>query len=575
MIETSSELLNGHPPNGDTFNGDSRTNLEIPVDVTYGHYSSYDDSRRPLHVLVAGAGPSGIAMAIELLKLPNITFDIFDKNPDVGGTWFENRYPGAACDIASHAYQYTFASNPNWSSHFSPATEIYQYFRDVAEKFGVLERVHLASQVISARWVSQRSKWVLGITQGDGGEREVEGDVFINAAGILNQWKWPDIPGLDVFKGSKLHTANWDSSWDWGDKKVAVIGTGATGIQVVPKLQPTVQNLEVYMRSPTYILPSVGFGIESSSFNEPYTAEQKQQFRQDSQHYKNFRKAIEQQMNENFAGSIKKTSAQIEGRKWAESMMRKSIKSTELQEKLIPKWELGCRRLTPGRPYLEAIQQDNVSIVTTSIQGIVENGIETSDGEIHQLDAIVCATGFDTSFVPGFDLFGIDDRNLRSMWAKSHAEAYMGLAVSGFPNYWTFLGPNTPIANGSLIPCIESSAKYIVSALTKMQKEQIKSMNIKQKIQDAFNEYTQAVHKDLVWSGSCRSWYKDDMTGAVTAVWPGSSIHFMDVVASPRWEDYEIEYIHSNLFMFMGDGTSDREKNKSDLTYYLDDVKLM
>ncbi|KAH8684375.1 hypothetical protein BGZ60DRAFT_397427 [Tricladium varicosporioides] len=538
----------------------------------YGNYPSYDSTRRPLHVVIAGAGPSGIAMAIELLKFPNITFEIFEKNPDVGGTWFENRYPGAACDVASHAYQYTFASNPDWSSHFSPALEIFKYFRAIAEEFKVLDHVRLNSRIVSAKWNVERSKWVLEVSCEGEKPKKVEGDVFVNAAGILNQWKWPNIPGLDTFKGYRLHTANWDSSWECDQQRVAVIGTGATGIQVVPKLQPKVRNLEVYMRSPTYILPSVGFGVESSTFNEPYTMEERQRFRSDPLYYKKFRKAIEQQMNENFASSIKDSSAQNEARQWAENMMRKSITSKELQEKLIPKWELGCRRLTPGKPYLDAIQQENVSIVTSQIQRIVENGIETADGEIHHLDAIVCATGFDTSFTPAFDLYGLDNHNLRQIWATKHAEAYMGLAVSGFPNYWTFLGPNTPIANGSLIPCIESSAKYIIAVLQKLQREQIRYLNIKQSVQDSFNAYTQAVHKDLVWSGSCRSWYKDNSTGAVTGVWPGSSIHFMDVVATPRWEDYEIEYMNPNPFTFLGNGVSDREAKNADLTYYLNDL---
>ncbi|KAH6711188.1 hypothetical protein BKA61DRAFT_556177 [Leptodontidium sp. MPI-SDFR-AT-0119] len=546
---------------------------EIGRSSLYGDYHSYDSSQRPLHVVIAGAGPSGIAMAIELMSLPNVTFEVFEKNPEVGGTWFENKYIGAACDIASHAYQYTFASNHDWSSHFSPAPEIFKYFKGVAEKFKILEHIHLNTRILSATFNETTGRWRLCASSVDkDGKRELEADVFINATGILNKWKWPDIAGLQSFTGSKLHTANWDTSWDWQGKSVAVIGSGATGIQVVPKLQPTVKSLEVYVRSPTYILPSVGFGVESSTFNKPYTKEEKIRFKSDKKYYREFRKAIEQQMNENFAASIQNSTAQIEGRQWAENMMRKYIKSEELQKKLIPKWELGCRRLTPGKPYLDAVQQENVDIVTSPIDRIIEDGIRTTDGRIHRLDAIVCATGFDTSFTPAFELRGLKNQNLKMMWSQNPAEAYMGIAVSGFPNYWTFLGPNTPIANGSLIPCIEWSAKYVVQALRKMQTEQIKSMSIKKHIQDAFNEYTQAVHKDLVWTGSCRSWYKDNKSNKVTAVWPGSSIHFMDVVKIPRWEDYEIEYMNENPFMFMGNGISAREANKEDLTYYLNEI---
>ncbi|KAH7383532.1 hypothetical protein BKA64DRAFT_160741 [Cadophora sp. MPI-SDFR-AT-0126] len=552
---------------------DTPTTAENGRSPGYGHHHSYDLSRRPLHVVIAGAGPSGIAMAIEMMNLPHITFEVFEKNPEVGGTWFENKYLGAACDVASHAYQYTFASNHDWSSHFAPAPEIFQYFKGVAERFKIFEHIRLNTRIVSAAFDETTSRWNLCVSNTvDDMQTELQADVFINATGILNKWKWPDIEGLQNFKGPKLHTANWNTSWDWEGKCVAVIGSGATGIQVVPKLQPKVKSLEVYVRSPTYILPSVGVGIESSTFNEPYTKEEKERFRNDKTYYRKFRKAIEQQMNENFAASIRNSAAQKESRQWAENMMRDSIKSKELQKKLIPEWELGCRRLTPGKPYLDAVQRENVEIVTSHIDQIVEDGIKTVDGKTHHLDAIVCATGFDTSFTPAFELTGLKNQNLRIMWSQKPAEAYMGLAVSGFPNYWTFLGPNTPIANGSLIPCIEWSAKYIVQALKKMQAEQIKSMNIKKNIQDAFNEYTQAVHKDLVWTGSCRSWYKDNASNKVTAVWPGSSIHFMDVVKSLRCEDYEIEYVNQNPFMFMGNGISAREHGKEDLAYYLNDL---
>ena len=213
-------------PNG--FNGhtDSQSQPVSNGFLNYGHHTSYEPTQRPLHVLLVGCGPSGIAMAIELFKIPHLTFEIFDKNPDVGGTWLENRYLGAACDVASHAYQYTFASNPDWSSQlahlsiiskytlitssFSPAAEIFRYFKDVAERYGVLDRVQLDSKVESAHWNEQEGKWHLTISRNNGTEiKEVCGDVFINAGGILNKWKWPDIEGLHSFLGPKIHTADW------------------------------------------------------------------------------------------------------------------------------------------------------------------------------------------------------------------------------------------------------------------------------------------------------------------------------------------------------------------------------
>ncbi|VZH93959.1 unnamed protein product, partial [Fusarium fujikuroi] len=250
-------------------------------------------------------------------------------------------------------------------------------------------------------------------------------------------------------------------------------------------------------------------------------------------------------------------------------------------------WELGCRRLTPSLPYLKAIQEPNVNVIRTGIRRITEKGIETEDGELHEVDTLICATGFNTSFSSRFNIVGRNGVSLRTMWKARGPEAYLGMAIAGLPNYFTLLGPNCPIANGSLIPCIESSAKYIVQAITKIQTDQIRSLDVKQPVQDAFNDYVQEVHKDLVWTGSCQSWYKDRKSGRVVAVWPGSSIHFMEMIANPRWEDFDIKYINvskmislvtmtnrgqSNPFSFMGNGISQREAKGEDLTYYLDDM---
>ncbi|KAF2008868.1 FAD/NAD(P)-binding domain-containing protein [Aaosphaeria arxii CBS 175.79] len=539
----------------------------------YGSYPLYDRTQRAIHVVIAGAGPSGIALAIELKKIANVTFQIYEKNQDVGGTWFENRYPGAACDVASHAYQYTFECKKDWTRHFAPAEEIGDYFISVARKYGLYEHIRFDSQITGAVWNEDEAIWSIEVLQKTPVEpTQVQADVFVNAGGILNDWKWPDIMGLSKFAGKLLHTASWDHSFDWADKNIAVIGSGATSIQVVPQMQPKARKLEVFVRSPTYIIPRVGFGVESSTFNAPYLQDEVSRFQNDPKYYKVFRKKVEQQMNENFMGSVKNSQAQRDGRKWAEGLMRDSLQSKELQDKLIPDWELGCRRLTPGQPYLHAVQQPNVHVERTPITRVTPEGIETTDGVLHNFDAIVCATGFSASFSARFDIVGSGNQNLRQLWTKGAPEAYLGLAISGFPNYFVMLGPNCPIANGSLVPCIEYGAKYIAQVLKKMQTDQIRKLDVKKKMQDAFNDYTQNVHQDLVWSGSCHSWYKDSQSGRVTAVWPGSSIHYMEMIDTPRWEDFDIDYVNENPFAFMGNGVSKREALGKDLTFYLDSM---
>ncbi|KAL2858523.1 flavin-binding monooxygenase [Aspergillus pseudoustus] len=543
-----------------------------PKKAPYGNHPIHESSTRPLHVVIVGAGPSGIALSIQLKSMPHVTYQVFEKNADVGGTWFENRYPGAACDVASHAYQYTFAPNPNWSHHFAPAEEIGEYFKTVAARYELYDRIKFNAEVTRAEWDEELGRWAVAIRDSESGaSSQTHGDIFINAGGILNAWKWPEIPGLRAFTGPCLHTASWDPSVDLQGKRIGVIGSGATGAQLVPQMQKIGQSVTVFVRSPSYILPHVGFGIEASSYNEKYSEIQKQGFRDDAIGYKRFRKAIEQQMNENFRASIKGSVAQQEARSWAEKSMREAIISPELQHKLIPDWELGCRRITPGRPYLEAVQELNVEIERSPIDRITESGIHTSDGVIHELDAIVCATGFDTSFRPRYPIIGRNRVDLRDLWGAQTPEAYLGLAVSGFPNYFTVLGPNCPIANGSLIPCIEWSAKYIGQVLQKMQACQIRTVDAKCDMQNFLNEYMQTVHRDLVWSGNCVSWYKERKTGKVTAVWPGSSIHYMEAIEVPRWEDFDIGYCHRNPFMFLGRGESQREAKGEDLTFYLPD----
>ncbi|KAF9876803.1 hypothetical protein CkaCkLH20_05649 [Colletotrichum karsti] len=559
----------------------STATMALPThsDGVYGHYPLHDRSQRPLDVIVVGAGPSGIAALIELKKLPYVKLKCFEKNHDVGGTWLETRYPGAACDVASHAYQYSFDSKTDWSRHFAPAEEIGEYFISVAKKHALLENITFNSRVVGAEWDETEAIWRVQVAGSGSSDwhaktvhEEYQANVFINAGGILNDWKWPEIEGLHGFKGKLLHTAAWDPSVDLEGASVGVIGSGASSIQVVPSIQPMCRNLDVYVRSPTYILPTVGFGIESSAFNELYTSADIDRFNSDPEYYMLFRKQIEQQMNENFAASVKDSTAEKKGREWATKMMRSAIASAELREKLVPSWELGCRRLTPSLPYLKAIQQPNVNVIRTGIRRITETGVETEDGKTHNIDVLICATGFNTSFSSRFNIIGRRGISLRTMWKDRGPEAYLGMAIAGLPNYFTILGPNCPIANGSLIPCIEWSAKYIAKAITKMQTDQIRSIDVKQPLQDAYNDYVQDVHKDLVWTGSCNSWYKDRKSGRVVAVWPGSSIHFMEMIESPRWEDFNIEYIHSNPFSFMGNGISQREAQGQDLTFYLDNM---
>ncbi|KAI9040204.1 uncharacterized protein KD926_008528 [Aspergillus affinis] len=315
--------------------------------------------------------------------------------------------------------------------------EIGEYFKSVAADFDLYNRMQFNAQVTSAIWDKTQGTWSLDVFDSTNGTHyTVKGDIFVNAGGILNAWKWPEIPGLDTFQGPCLHTDSWDPSVDLEGKRIGVIGTGATGVQVVPQLQKVGRSVTLFMRTPSYILPNVGFGIEASTFNEECDEARKQSFRDDPVAYKQFRKTIEQQMNGNFSASVKGSAAQKAARNWAEKAMRGVIASKDLQDKLVPDRELGCRRITPGLPYLKAIQEQNVKIVRSPIKYISEKGIHTSDDNLHRLDVLVCATDFDTSFRPCYPIIGRNQVNLRDLWREQTPEAYMGLTVSSFPNYF-------------------------------------------------------------------------------------------------------------------------------------------
>ncbi|KAG5769761.1 hypothetical protein H9Q73_013468 [Fusarium xylarioides] len=316
----------------------------VPSTRGYGQHPLHDRSQRPLKVIVVGTGPSGIAALIELKKLSHVEILCFEKNADVGGTWLETRYPGAACDVASHAYQYSFDYKTDWSRHFSPAEEIGEYFISVAKKHDLYNKITFNSRVIGAEWDDNTGLW---------------------------------------------------------------------RVQVARDISP-----------------------ESDAVVE-YTEADIERFNDDPEYYKAFRKQIEQQMNENFSASIKNSEAQEKGRQWAEKMMSSAIASPELREKLIPSWELGCRRLTPSLPYLKAIQEPNVNVIRTGIRKITEKGIETDDGEIHEVDTLICATGFNTSFSSRFNIVGRNGVSLRTMWKARGPEAYLGMAISGLPNYFS------------------------------------------------------------------------------------------------------------------------------------------
>ncbi|CAO2658339.1 Nn.00g060620.m01.CDS01 [Neocucurbitaria sp. VM-36] len=518
----------------------------------------YDDpSSRRLRVLTIGAGLSGIQIAYQIQKYTeNVEHVIYEKNTDIGGTWLENRYPGCACDIPSHAYTLNFALNPDWPRFFSYAPDIQKYLAKVVEVFDLRKYMIFNTEVVRAEWQDDAGKWKVTLRQqtpsGEMKEFEDECDLLLYATGILNNYKWPAIKGINSFKGRIAHTATWPKDYQkeqWANDRVAVIGSGASSIQTVPKMQPHVKHLDVFVRTGVWFVQIANnFGQ-----NKEYSQEERDEFRTDPRKLVAHAKDIENQVNGMWGGFYTGSEGQKAMQDMFRARMKEFIKDEKLLEGFTPKFEVGCRRVTPGDPYMKAIQEENVDVHFTAVDEITEKGVIGKDGVEREVDTIVCATGFDVTYRPRFPIIGKNGVDLYEKW-KNAPESYLGLACPDMPNWIMFIGPTWPIENGSVTGPLLKVTEYTIKLIKKMQRSHIKSLTPRQDITDSFNAHAQEWIKHTVWKDSCRSWYKNNDTGRVNAVWPGSSNHYSEVIEDPRYEDFHIEYLHKNPWAHLGMG---------------------
>ncbi|KAJ3795118.1 FAD/NAD-binding domain-containing protein [Lentinula aff. detonsa] len=574
------------------------------------------DEARPMKVVVVGAGYSGIVAGIRFLqRIKNITLTIYEANAGVGGAWFVNRYPGLACDIPSHCYQLTFAENPNWSSFYAPGPEIHGYLKSVVEKFHLDSYIKLRHRLTRAQYDEESGKWNLtiqrpikeeqsprnGSSQGGGQDNleEIEdtADVLFTGIGSLSRWQWPEIEGLETFQGKVIHSAQWETGegdsgaktkWEdtvknWGDKKIGVIGVGSSAIQIVPALQPRVKTVSNFVRSKTWVsasfvrehLVSLANGDETVD-NYTFTEKDKQKFK-DKEYYRGFRRALESDLNGAHSATLRGHPLQQGARKIFEEIMKQKLsKKPWIAEHLIPDFSVACRRLTPGPGYLEAFLE-KVDFVPENIKRVTPTGIETVDGKHREMDVIVCATGFDTSYRLPFAFIGRNGNDLNAKF-DPHPRTYLGIAVDGFPNWFAALGPNTGVGAGSLLIIIERQVDYAVAATLKLQRERIKSIEVKKRAVDDFDAYLESFFPTSVFGEKCRSWYKvGKEEGRVVSLWPGSSLHCVNALEHPRWEDYDYELLDSqnNRFFWLGDGNTMADKVPgSDRAWYLDPKEI-
>ncbi|KAL3481418.1 hypothetical protein BJX99DRAFT_243737 [Aspergillus californicus] len=579
------EQVNGHAenshPNG-TSNGASEP---LPTPETPPHPRSvplnneYGYTPRKLRIITIGAGFSGLLMAHKIQHRFSelqefVTHTIFEMRSDIGGTWLVNNYPGVQCDVPAHIYAFPFDPNPSWTKFYSSGPEIQAYIKRTVKKWNLDRDIQLNTRVVGARWQENSGTWKVTIEQ-NGERRDEICEILISGQGVLCHPSWPSIRGLHSFKGKIVHSAEWDHDFDYAHKRIAVIGNGSSGIQITPQMAK-LPGTEVvnYMRSAAWIYyrvpPSKHLGRDTDEVNPVYSEGDKMKF-QDPEVHRAYRKGIIDRTNRAFKLFLKGENNEEAVRFGTEQMASKLNYDPELCRKLIPKWEVGCRRVTPGPGYLESFSQPNCNLSDSPITEITENAVHTADGQVFECDVVICATGFDVSHRPKFPLIGQNGANLAEKWADE-PESYLSVATAGFPNYFIFTGPNSLGGHGSLVEALNWTGDYFVKWIKKIATEDIKSVVPKKSAEEASVRYGDEVHKTIVWTGGCKSWYKrNKANGRVTALFGGSALLFNRLISELRPEDFEIEYRSANSFRFLGNGFLEYElAPENDLAWYVE-----
>ena len=475
---------------------------------------------------------------------------------------------------------FPFDPNPDWERFYASGADIQKYIKATVKKWNLDRDLYLNTRVVGADWREEEGQWKVTVEH-EGVQRDEYCHVLVSAQGVLVHENWPSVPGLREFKGHLTHSARWDHNFDYSGKRIAVIGNGSSGIQIVPQMQKLPgTDVRNFVRGPAWVYyrapPSKHLGREFDDPNPEYTAEERKRFRDPEQHLAH-RKGIIQRSNKSFYIFVKGENNHEGMRVASEQMAEKLGHDKRLCDVLIPKWELGCRRITPGPGYLESFLQPNCSITNSAITSVSDHAVHTADGETYECDVIVCATGFDVSHRPRYPIVGRDKTtDLREQWAED-PESYMSVAVPEYPNYFMMMGPNCLGGHGSLVESLNWTGDYFVKWIRKMATEDIKYVHPKRDVMEAFLRTGDEVHKTLVWTGACSSWYKrGKVDGRVTALFGGSAQLFQRILRDIRAEDFEITYRTANKFRFMGNGFTAFEMDpKSDLAWYVEKAETL
>jgi cation diffusion facilitator CzcD-associated flavoprotein CzcO len=478
---------------------------------------------RPLEVLIVGAGFGGIAAAIELRRHGIAAITILEKAPELGGTWFYNSYPGAACDVPSHLYSFSFAQRRDWSRLCSPQAEIRAYLDDVARAHGVDRLVQRNTTVTSCSWDAERCRWSVETAGGP----SHEADVLIVATGQLDQPSRPKIEGAESFAGHSFHSAEWDHDYPLAGKRVAVVGTGASAVQFVPEIAPAVKRLTVFQRSGNWFLPRR---------NRRYNARVKAAIER-VPGLQALRRRFVFEYTESLTLAIRhpNTVGRVAAARSA-GFMRSQLKNPAIRAKAWPDYTFGCKRILFSSHYLPALQRENVELVTNPIARMTPTGIVTADGAEHELDCVIWATGFKTTdFMFPMRVSGGDGVDLHEYWSRG-AHAHLGMCVPNFPNMFVMYGPNTNTSGGSIIVYLEAQAAYIRQALEQLRDRAAGAIEVRAEVEAASDRELQARFAGTAWT-RCDSWYRDEH-GRVVTNWPGYMREYLEQTSQLDADEY-------------------------------------
>ena len=482
-----------------------------------------------VHTFVIGAGFGGLCTAIKLQDAGESDFLVAERGDDVGGTWRDNTYPGAACDVPSQLYSYSFAPNRDWSRSFSPQPEIQAYIQRVAQESGVLDRFRFGTTVEDARWDDEATLWHIRTT-GQGQSNDYTADVLVSAAGALSDPKLPDIDGIDSFQGEVFHSAQWDHDYDLTGKRVAIIGTGASSIQIVPEVAKRVAHLDVYQRTAPYVIPRM---------DRAYTGLERFAFKHVPGVQRMYRTGVYFSREALVPSFVIDPRLAMPAKRAALANIGRGIKDPELRERVTPTFEIGCKRILISNDWYPALARDNVDLVTDGISKITPNAVVTRDGTEREIDVLIVATGFHTTDLPiASRIHGRQGESLADHFKQIGMQAYKGATVNGFPNLFFVVGPNTGLGHSSMVFMIESQVAYAVDAVKTMRRQDVVAVEPTKQAQQSWNEDVQERMKRTVWStGGCSSWYLDEHGRNVT-LWPRTTYKFRQLTARFDTENY-------------------------------------